>query len=218
MIHLIHRRSTRSRAFTLIELLVTLAMIGILAFLLMQAASRARNWTTSIRCVSNLRTIGLAFQGYLNDHDGIFPDSIGGGSSNRWLHALDGYVEAEDQVYGTTIFHCPLTKKPTTDGTGLYGFNDYLAGSPNSNARRKAIQIKNPTRLVVMAEHAYNVNQGAHLSPDFPYPESLRGAAANHEPGKTPAAAGAHGRGNYLFADWHVETLTEWPGTAAFRP
>lgn len=208
----------RGRGFTLIELLVAIAIAGLLAALAIPALSRANDRALEAKCLGNLRQIGIAFQGFLSDNNGTFPDSIGGGTSNRWVHALDDYAGAEGRGYATEIFHCPRARPPFTTAIGLYGFNDYLAGSGNAKARRKVLQIARPSAVVVMAEHAYGVDAGPHLSPDSPFPTSHRGAAANHERGKTPDQAGARGRGNYLFADWHIETLKDWPGRNAFDP
>jgi prepilin-type N-terminal cleavage/methylation domain-containing protein len=62
------------RGFTLIELLVVIAIIALLAALLLPALTAAKKRGQQAVCLSNLKQIGLAFQIYLNDHDGHFPD------------------------------------------------------------------------------------------------------------------------------------------------
>jgi prepilin-type N-terminal cleavage/methylation domain-containing protein len=56
--------------FTLAELLVVIAVIAILVALLLPALSRAQESARRIRCLGNLRQLGLATQLYWDDHEG----------------------------------------------------------------------------------------------------------------------------------------------------
>ncbi len=55
--------------FTLVEVLVVLAIISVLAALLLPALARSKTSAQRIRCVSNLRQLGIAAQLYWNDND-----------------------------------------------------------------------------------------------------------------------------------------------------
>ena len=66
-------RTEGKNGFTLIELLVVIAIIGVLASLLLPALGSAKERAKLIKCVSNQKQIGVAFQLYGDDNDERFP-------------------------------------------------------------------------------------------------------------------------------------------------
>src|SRR5688500_17279176 len=77
-----YARYSGSRAFTLVELLVVIGIIALLISVLMPALSRAREQANSIKCLSNMKQIGIALLMYAEQHKGktlqVWPNAYRG--------------------------------------------------------------------------------------------------------------------------------------------
>jgi prepilin-type N-terminal cleavage/methylation domain-containing protein len=73
MIRLSILRKRGLRSFTLVELLVVLAIIALLVSLLQPALRSALLHAQSIKCVTNLRSIGVAVQLATSDNNNLYP-------------------------------------------------------------------------------------------------------------------------------------------------
>ena len=71
--------------FTLIELLVVIAIIAVLASLLLSALSVAKAKAYSIKCMSNLRTIGHGMKIYANDNKNQYPRTLYADGSSTYF-------------------------------------------------------------------------------------------------------------------------------------
>ena len=114
--------------FTLMELLVVIAIIAILATLLIPAVRLVRESANSVKCMSNLRQIGLGITAYADDQDGRLirskryftpgdPSYIsvaqGGSGNTHWFEIISLWLETDPTSRGTTsavLRTCPNWK------------------------------------------------------------------------------------------------------------
>ena len=67
------KTSRRRGAFTLIELLVVVSIIALLIAMLLPSLSKAKDQARSIKCLVNLRNIGIAVLVYAQDNNNYLP-------------------------------------------------------------------------------------------------------------------------------------------------
>ena len=120
---------SRSGGFTLVELLVVIGIIALLISILLPSLNRARSAASAVKCLSNLRQLGVLAQLYTNDSKGVLPPafSYGKNASNTvgevtWVsllalelrvgNGMGGSGGLSDEVRQRAVFVCPDSKIP----------------------------------------------------------------------------------------------------------
>ena len=180
-------------AFTLIELLVVISIISILAAFLLPSLSQSKNSAQRIKCVGNLRQLGLASQMYWDDNAGnafrYRGASTNGGDvfwfgwlaqgteGTREFDATQGALFPYLQSRGVEI--CPslnyasaqfkLKAKGAAQG---YGYNLHLSTSTNRIAIN-IFKLHHPTLVTLFADSAQVNDFLSPASPENPMLEEF---------------------------------------------
>ncbi|MBR7119139.1 MAG: DUF1559 domain-containing protein [Lentisphaeria bacterium] len=156
--------------FTLIELLVVIAIIAILAAILMPALSSARERGKSAQCMNNLKQLGLANAGYMNDYNGWFHPMY----FNAGVAAPDKRV---DKIIGNPVNGASNSGTrywPYYMGSAslIKGQLKYLSADINSKnsafvcpSDNDTIGLQSATRLADIVHYSYGANM--HVAGDY---------------------------------------------------
>lgn len=232
-----HREAPEAKGFTLIELLVVITVIAILAGLLLPALGRSKESAQRIKCISNLRQLGIATQMYWDENGGISfnrcaPPTVTG--QQWWFGWLQNGAEGQrafdlstgvlfPYLCGNDVRLCPSPvwatpqfKFKATSVVFSYGCNAYLFGlsnQPPANINKLA----RPTETATFADAAQvNTFQppASRSNPMFEEFYYLDLQTNYFNPNNQPNGHFRHAqKANATFADGHVDLEKPVPGS-----
>jgi prepilin-type N-terminal cleavage/methylation domain-containing protein/prepilin-type processing-associated H-X9-DG protein len=219
------RRRTAGRpGFTLVELLVVIGIIAVLLSILLPALGRVREKGNQLKCLSNIRQLGIATLMYCNDNRGLLPGGAVGGNPKPWdwVYWKSGLAAPYDdpancplaRYYSggsrpvAEILVCPSDNVETRSYKFSFSINAFICDDSRAYAhlnngvtKRFSINmVKNPSEKVLFGEEdERTINDGLwHVKNTINDRLGVR-----HDQRRT--VADNSGRGNVLFCDGHAE-------------
>jgi prepilin-type N-terminal cleavage/methylation domain-containing protein len=135
----VHFIMPRRGAFTLLELLVVVSIIAIIVSITLPAIAGAQAAARRVKCLANLKGIGLAVEVYLNDHEQVLPYALPLDDSRVYGSLPGAHPASPDSILATfgpmmdspEVLICPSDRDippELVEPAGSHSSYEYWAG------------------------------------------------------------------------------------------
>ena len=171
----------KSRGFTLIELLVVLAIIGALAAVVYPIFRTLVGKSREAACLTNLRSLGVGLQSYLQDHNDKMPAlQVGRASKTEDVPVLEivllPYLQKPD------AFQCPADKTQFDKTGSSYLWNSTQNGLHVSQLSFFGIKDRPDKIPLITDKEAWHPGGTNYLYADLSSSNKPRFATGNRNP------------------------------------
>ena len=167
----------KTKAFTLIELLVVIAIIAVLMGMLMPSLQKAKDKAKQIHCLSNLKTLGLAWVMFKDDNNDKLVGAMIDNSEQAWAHPVPSNAATiEEEIEyaikrgalfpyvskSVKIYRCPAdirmrdprqtAYRSYSIANGANGETTYPPAPRNHIPAKKYSEIKSPVTKYIFLE------------------------------------------------------------------
>lgn len=229
----IRKKFSNGAGFTLIELLVVIAIIAMLMAILMPALRAVKDQARRVHCVSNVKTLSLAWLMYKDENDDKL---VGGNTANQphmWVFRPPSGATIEQKKDAiregalfpyvgdaVDVYRCPADQRQKDPRQ--FAFRSFsIAGGANGQDWAGSVQatkysdIRNPAIKYIFLEEidTRGYNMGSWVL-NFNPPRWVDPLAIWHNEQSTMGFADGHSD----MHKWHDKSLIDWCRKAMFEP